>query len=308
MKDTKDKFSQLVIAPVALEEFLSVYWEKQPLFIERSNSEHFASLLCTAELEACLTETETSYPAVQLVQSGNAIASSDYTNSANRIVPRRLLQYHRDGATIVMSGAHKRIVSLGRFVRQLQSRLSMDYQANLYWSPPGARGFNPHYDTHDVCVLQVSGSKTFRFYDKGVSLPLNEESFTPDGESRTLSTEITLTAGDTLYIPRGVVHDAASGDGEASLHITLGMYPVIVRDLLQQIIETAAQTDETLRQSVFSALATSGIPDKQNLTSRRLSTACWNNTALTAARPFNILQPRLSLHRKSGSHCGRRIF
>ncbi len=59
-----------------------------------------------------------------------------------------------------------------------------------------------------------------------------------------------LQPGDSLYIPRGVVHDAVAQGEEPSLHITLGVYPVVARDILQEMIQLAAEADVNFRRSI----------------------------------------------------------
>ena len=38
-------------------------------------------------------------------------------------------------------------------------------------TPEGAQGFDPHFDTHEVFVLQVEGHKHWRLYGPGRVLP-----------------------------------------------------------------------------------------------------------------------------------------
>jgi hypothetical protein len=42
------------------------------------------------------------------------------------------------------------------FSQQLVAELGHPVQANAYITPPSSRGFAPHYDVHDLFVLQVA--------------------------------------------------------------------------------------------------------------------------------------------------------
>ena len=79
--------------------------------------------------------------------------------------------------------------------------------------------FNAHYDSHDVFILQVAGSKTFNFYGGGTAQPYAHDDFEaarhPCGESQQ---SLLIEAGDTMSISRGVMHDAVAG-ASSSLHI-----------------------------------------------------------------------------------------
>ena len=242
------------LEPVGLDDFFSHYWEKQPLHIARDDNA-FAGFIDRASIEDVLASRAVYFPGVQLSQSGNSIEVAEYVDAEDRILPLRLLELHRQGATVVLSQAQKLFGPLNSLCGEALRTLHMRCQTNVYLSPAAKQGFNPHYDTHDVFILQVSGAKTFNFYGSSVELPLPEENFDaskPRGQ--TADESIRLTAGDTLYIPRGRVHDAVADTDEPSLHITLGVYPLIMRDVLLARVNALATRDKRLRQAVSPAL------------------------------------------------------
>ena len=239
-----------VLDPVSVDDFFEQYWERKPLHISRSGSERYASLLSVADIESLLSTHQLRFPQIQLTQSGNSISVREYADADNQIMPHRFVQHHLDGATIVISQANTLIPSLANLCRHVHNGLQMQCQTNLYLSPAGNQGFNAHYDTHDVFILQVSGSKSFNFYGSGVELPFVHEAYNPElNNSREIEETINLLPGDTLYIPRGMVHDAVAQD-DASLHITLGVFAVVLRDLLTEIVQIAAEKDSSLRASI----------------------------------------------------------
>ncbi len=248
-------FANDVLNPVSLDDFFTSYWEQQPLHIERTSNNPFATLLTVDDIETMLTTHELFYPIVQLSQSGLSIPASEYTDANNKIISARMLSRHQSGSTIVMSHAHKLLGPLMELCRSVQRSLMMRCQTNLYLSPPGKQGFNPHFDTHDVFILQVSGTKTFNFYAGGARFPTSADRFNKDVHTIGEKTEeIKLSAGDTLYIPKGFVHDAVADDSEPSLHITLGVYPVLMHELMGELIQIGIETDAELRRSVSQSL------------------------------------------------------
>jgi len=171
------------------------------------------------------------WEAVQVVHNEREISRFDYTDDTQRINPQALAQHYHQGATLIISEAHKHFPALASLCRQFSKTMQMRCQTNVYLSPPKNQGFRSHYDTHDVFILQVNGSKTFRFYRSDVALPFPDDQYDPEQNPHTeVEHEVTLNAGDTLYIPRGLVHDALAQNDEPSLHITLGVFPVVVRD------------------------------------------------------------------------------
>ncbi len=253
------------LEPIDLETFFSVYWEKQPLHIQRASSST-PPLIALSDIETVLSSQLVYFPGIQLTQSGKTIDVSSYTDDQNTILPLRLFEQHAQGATIVLSQAQKLFKALHGVCRDVTRSLQMRSQANVYLSPPGNQGFNAHYDTHDVFILQVSGAKTFNFYPSSVELPCHDESFDSSKlEAGVIDESVALAAGDTLYIPRGVVHDAVAHDKEPSLHVTLGVYPMLMRDLLQESIQMLAETDMRFRRSVDTYLHTSQGSDSKSL-------------------------------------------
>lgn len=248
--------------PVSLQSFLSEYWEKQPLHIER---QEFTAepLLDMPAIETLLSMQPLYFPGVQLTQSGRAIDVATYADEENRVLPLRLFDEHAKGATIVLSQAHKLFPSLAQLCREATRTLQMRAQANVYISPPGNQGFNAHYDTHDVFILQVSGTKTFNFYPSSVELPCPDEQFDASKlKASNIDESVVLHAGDTLYIPRGIVHDAVADDKTPSLHVTLGVYTTIVRDVLQEVIQHICEQDIELRRSVNDSTAWPDIAER----------------------------------------------
>lgn len=234
-----------------------MYWEQQPLHIHRKIAE-LAPVIDLADIESLLSSQPVFFPGVQLTQSGKAIDVTSYADDQNRILPLRLFEHYAQGATIILSQAHKLFAPLNDLCREVMRTMTMRCQTNIYLSPPGNQGFNAHYDSHDVFIIQVSGIKTFNFYPSSVELPCPGEPF----DSRMLASDvidesIQLTAGDTLYIPRGVVHDAVADDKAPSIHVTLGVYPVLLRDMLQEAIQILSERDSQFRRSKDSYLAQS---------------------------------------------------
>ncbi len=251
MIQSRSDFLDKVIAPLTITDFFQQFWEKKPLHIERARDEHFSCLLGSADIEKLLATQDLYFPDVQLTQASNPIPSIDYVDNNNKIIPLRFIQHYSAGATIVVSQAHRRFTSLSGLTRSTQLAVQMRCQANVYLSPPENQGFNTHYDTHDVFILQLSGRKTFRFYSSTIELPFAHEKYNSETAVKGSKTEeILLNPGDTLYIPRGIMHDAVAEESQPSLHITLGVFPIIIHDVMQQLIQIAAEKNVQLRHSI----------------------------------------------------------
>jgi hypothetical protein len=158
-----------------------------------------------------------------------------------------LLTQMWSGSTLVLDQLQQREPKLGRLCRVLQRELGYPMQTNCYLTPPNGAGFTPHWDNHDVFILQVLGSKHWKLEHERRRLPGRSDHMTDD-EGRFVkegAASFTLKQGDLIYIPRGVVHAAECG-AEASLHITLGLHARTWDDLLTSTIADFVSQQERL--------------------------------------------------------------
>jgi hypothetical protein len=135
----------------------------------------------------------------------------------------RMLTEFEAGATLVLQALHHTWPPLAEFCRFLEIELGHPAQANAYFTPRDAQGLPVHHDTHDVFSLQVAGEKRWLVYEPALELPLNDQRYGPElGEPGGPVHDVTLRAGDTLYLPRGWLHQAMTSSTD-SLHITVGV-------------------------------------------------------------------------------------
>jgi ribosomal protein L16 Arg81 hydroxylase len=239
-----------LISPVPNERFFQQNWEKRPLVVNRDQACYFSSLLSLDEVDRVITTLDRHYPDISLKQAGREISSSEYTVRGDAIDVAKLYQLFEEGATIALSFLDTVVPSLALFCLSLESEFSFPFQTNIYLTPPGAQGAKVHYDTHDVFVLQVAGSKKWTMYGTPVELPLAEQDFDSSIHEQGAPTlEFELKAGDVAYIPRGVVHDARSTE-TVSLHITAGILRYTWADLLLEFVAGACLNDPAFRKAL----------------------------------------------------------
>jgi Cupin superfamily protein len=141
------------------------------------------------------------------------------------------------GATIVLQGVHLTRPSIGALCRSLEETLGHPAQANAYYTPRAAQGLPVHHDTHDVFVLQVAGEKRWRVYDPVMELPLRTQRYSAElGEPGEAVEDRVLKPGDTLYLPRGWLHEAVTSETD-SLHLTIGVNVVTLLDAFKAALE-----------------------------------------------------------------------
>ena len=172
----------------------------------------------------------------------------------------RVAAQFEGGATIVLQALQLQHPPLADFCRELERELGHPAQANAYYTPPSAQGFKMHHDTHDVFCLQVEGEKRWLVYAPVLELPLKHQKYTAElGEPGEPVLDVTLRAGDTLYLPRGWLHQAMTSDA-ASLHLTVGINVATWRDAVRAALDEAAEDEVAFRRGVDAdAVAPDGL-------------------------------------------------
>ena len=239
-----------LLEPMGLDGFLDEYFERKPLVLHRAQPDFYGGLLTLDDIDRHIATATPKHPQVSLVNADEPVAREAYVGPDGLVDAARLFRLHAEGATIVLTQMQTRFASLAELCRAAERRVSHRFQCNLYLSPPGAQGFRTHYDSHDVFVLQIAGSKHWTLYDTVIELPLAGQKFSqkehPIGAP---SASFTLSAGDLLYCPRGLAHDARSTN-EASLHVTFGLTPKTWADLFLEAVAAMALADPEFRRSL----------------------------------------------------------
>lgn len=246
-----------LLDPVRPEAFFAEHYEQKPLIGTRGGSDRFASLLSLEALDAFLASTDLHEGMLNLAKGGSPVPAERYVAEDGRISPVAVAREYAGGATIVLPQLHASMYRLGEFVRSLEQIFSCQVTTNIYLTPSGNQGFPPHYDNHDVIVLQVSGRKKWRLYDTAVDTPYRGERFEQSGiQAGEISSELTLEPGDFLYLPRGVMHDAENVGEQPSLHITVGFFTRKWADLMLEAISELALAEPAFRRSLPAGFAT----------------------------------------------------
>ena len=261
-----------LIDPLPAAEFERDYYEQRLAHIRREAPAYYAELLSVTDLDVVLGTHAASHPDIRLVRGDGDIAPGEYTNDAGRIQPLDVARHFDDGATVIFNQLHQRVPALARLCVALGRRFSSRVQTNVYLTPPDAQGFAPHWDTHDVFVLQISGTKRWSIYDTRVRLPLRGQRFergTPPGD---VSDEFELGPGSAVYLPRGLMHSARS-TGEASLHVTLGLTAFTWAEFLVESVTAAALEEESLRRNLPREFARQGfsVAERERLLREKLA-------------------------------------
>ena len=246
-----------LLHPVLAERFFAGYWEKRHLFLQHHDPRYFRQLLTQVDLETIISTSDMRYPAIRLAKGGGFFPPEAYTRNVKhgeesfQGVPdvQKISEQYRQGATVVLPAMHRTWEPLRLLCENLQAQLDHAAHANVYITPGNAAGFTPHYDVHEVFVLQIAGKKRWSLYAPPIELPHRSQVFNPQGYTAPAPTaQVDLSAGDLLYLPRGFVHSTTTSESY-SAHITIGISVYTWVDLAKEILQTCIDRPQ-LRQAL----------------------------------------------------------
>jgi ribosomal protein L16 Arg81 hydroxylase len=247
------------------EAFAAQHWARRPLLARAEDTgESFADLLTLDAVDELLSRRGLRTPFLRIAKDGAVVDPKRFTTSggagaeiADQVSSDAVLRLFADGSTVVLQGLHRLWPPLIEFADQLAADLGHPTQVNAYITPPSSRGFSPHYDVHDVFVLQVAGEKHWRIHAPVLPDPLRTQPWQDRADDVAAAAEgepvidAVLRPGDALYLPRGFIH-SAQALGAISAHLTVGVHSVTrwsAAESALDLVRGLAAEDPQLRAS-----------------------------------------------------------
>ncbi len=231
-----------VLAPLSTDDFLHNYLGQQ-FFLGKGQPGKFSGLLPWSDVNRILRQHRLDVPRLRVVQDGRPIPAESFltyragkSSRIARIRPVELTAKLRDGATLIIDSVDELQEPVTRLSENFEQVLRARIQVNMYAGWRTSRGFDLHWDDHDVIVLQIAGRKHWKVYPMTREYPLAGDSKAPANAPQSPLWEGLLEEGDYLYIPRGWWHVAVPLD-EPTLHLTCGVHRPSGVDLLAWFTE-----------------------------------------------------------------------
>jgi bifunctional lysine-specific demethylase and histidyl-hydroxylase NO66 len=235
-----------LLQPLAVETFLAEIWGAKHYHVKRRQAGYFEGLLCGQHPTEQLLEHFRPEPsAVRLVRAEKKKGPESYGLADGSLDLVRVRNDLADGYTIVLDGVERYVRPIALLRQSIEVELNFPTQVNAYITPPDSQSLAPHYDDHDVLILQVEGSKTWHLYD--VDIPPHEmrHQKAVAMADLPLPSDLRMESGDVLYLPRGRVH-AAETNSEPSIHLTVGIHAPTVLTLMIRALHTRSFRDDRL--------------------------------------------------------------
>jgi ribosomal protein L16 Arg81 hydroxylase len=236
-----------LLQPLTVGTFFDEIWGTRHYHIKRRCPHYFDSVLHgSSAVDELLRHLQPEPSAVRTVRGDEHRDPDAYRLVDGSLDVARVCNDLADGYTIVLDRLERYARTITSLSHSIEVELNFPTQVNGYITPPESTGFTPHYDHHDVLILQIHGSKTWHVYGDAALTPhemQRRRAIDPDGLP--LPTDLCLEAGDVLYLPRGRIH-AAETDSEPSVHLTVGIHTPTVLTLLTHVLHLLSLRDDRI--------------------------------------------------------------
>ena len=237
------------LVDIGRERFAREVWGRTALLTRRAGD--FSDLFSAAAVDELISRRGLRTPFLRVAKDGSTFPDSSFTSSAgvgatisDQLDDTALWRRFADGATLVLQALHRTWEPVADFSTRLSTELGHPVQTNAYITPPQNRGFDDHYDVHDVFVLQIEGTKRWIIHEPVHPDPLRDQPWTDhrsavaEAAKGEACLDTVLEPGDVLYLPRGWLH-AARAQHEVSVHLTLGIHSWTRHALAEQLAQAA---------------------------------------------------------------------
>ncbi|MEV7460989.1 cupin domain-containing protein [Streptomyces rubiginosohelvolus] len=258
------------------EEFARDVWGRTASLTRGASD--FSDVFSPSAVDELISRRGLRTPFLRVAKDGATLPSSSFTSPAgvgatvaDQLDDTALWRAFAEGATLVLQALHRTWEPVAELVSGLSAELGHPVQANAYVTPPQNRGFDAHYDVHDVFVLQIEGAKRWVIHEPVLPDPLRDQPWTDHRAAvadraahGTPRLDTMLRPGDVLYLPRGWLH-SAQAQGEVSIHLTLGVHAWTRYALAEQLTRAALAAlgdDPSMRRSLPLAEQASNGPDE----------------------------------------------
>lgn len=148
-----------LIHPLDVEAFIRDAWEKRPQVIQRGDPDYYAGLFSLCDVDELIAFTRPKFLEPAAFRPGGGKFHNFVQGFLAEAEPFPLAVYpnvtevHQafsQGKTVIITALQHRRASVARLCRDLESFFECSVHANMYLTPPGAQGFDPH----EVCLRQ----------------------------------------------------------------------------------------------------------------------------------------------------------
>lgn len=223
---------------------------------EASRPERFQPLWSDWQLDAICRFTLVPHTeGFRLFTRGRKVVPETYLDGNGAFREEAMRKLWNSGVSITMTNLEdysNRTLSL---TRGLEASFKCPVQVNLYVTPGLGQGLGPHFDSHDVLVIQVQGWKTWNIY--APSAEAKSTSMAAIGEMAPVET--VLESGAWLYLPKGIRHEVQNKAAAPSTHFTVSFHPLTWAEMIQRGLNKARAADIVFEEACPNGASAAGV-------------------------------------------------
>lgn len=255
---------------IEMSDFVKHFCNKQMLHMPQDDRMRFQHLLPWQMINDLLALEMLDEKLLRVARDGRDIPPTLYrkTTGDREVVDcRKLHDLLKQNASVAINQVQYLSPPVRRLATQIEVGLGQKVNVNAYmtFGPGGA--FAMHYDSHDVLVMQVHGTKHWFIYDDPAPSPIDYEKKSKPHE-RNVAFETVLREGDVLFVPRGTYHRAAVTDTD-SVHLTFGIHTFKGLDFLAWL-RRETEEDELFRKDVIALRGPEALAEQERALKARL--------------------------------------
>jgi hypothetical protein len=233
-----------LVAPLTEAEFLTHFRDRTVAFVPTSAPHRFQTLLHWDELNHLIESGL--YPIERLgVRSGSMSVPTSFYLKQDRVDLALFSSLMDKGASLIFNRLDEYVPRLWKLCRKIAEQTGERVGAEAIVTSEKDGALPQHYNTEDICVLQIAGSKRWQLCGPQLANPLKGMPQEPAPQSAPLLDE-ELNAGDFLFIPVGYWYRCENRPGR-SLHVCIAFEPPCGLDVVTWLTNELA-ADETFNR------------------------------------------------------------
>jgi hypothetical protein len=227
-----------LLGPAAERELVDAFLGKRRLHVVSPDPRRAEALLPPWVLDRLVASDALPAGGLEVLRAGDVVPRGRYRASDGRLRSDALDALIAEGVSLLLHRVDDEVPAVAGLADALERRLGHTVWANAYVTHGPGGALAPHYDDHDVIVVQVRGAKRWFGHGTPNASPVVRS---PDGRDFGPATwDLVVGPGDALYLPRGEVHHTANV-GALSVHVTFGVDTRRGVELLTTLRERAAE-------------------------------------------------------------------
>ncbi len=241
-----------LLAPASMADLTSAMSERRRLFVRSDDQKRYRDLLPWPAVNTLFSINRFVPSQIRVLRASREALPSMYRDPDDwsRLKVDALQTLAAQGLSVVINDIDKLVPAVAALSAMAERHFRSVTWVNAYITFRQSGAFHPHWDGHDVLILQIHGCKRWRSYGMGDDRPTDGHTFAKPEDAGPVQWEEVLHPGDVLYLPRGEVHAADVEPGSTSLHLTLGILPPRGKDVLRWL---AKGSEAALRADVSPA-------------------------------------------------------